>query len=358
MSNKIKTTIEESNQSAEDGFTLLEMVIAATIFLVVMSTIFGLLRAGNQMKDTVNERSEIATNARTVVDIIGRDIVNAGLGYSRTGAVVPDDFASDLIGVPADGNTDRELFPSIVVGNNVSSSDLSVGGEKNDKILLVYRDLNFNDGNSVEFNRYQRYYNTLRLYFSDGSCDACKNWDVYLIESPAGKQALAMVTTKYTRQVAIRIWDPLDLNRKITGSTTERSILTRCGVGETEHCFDYDPRVTAKRVFLVGYSVNQEGTLVQTTYGNNSGGTAAEQIQTKELAYGVESLQFRYLLTDGTIVDDPTSGNSNPIQANEIVEVEVSVRIKAKNTLNGKVSYERINLQSMFSTRNLRYAYD
>ncbi|MFV0388050.1 MAG: type II secretion system protein J [Pyrinomonadaceae bacterium] len=339
----------------EHGFSLLEMVIAATVFLIIMGTIFGLLRAGDQMKQVVNDRSDVVANARAVVDFMGRDVINAGSGYSKSGAVVPDDFLYDLIKIPADGDNLRDIIPAVVAGNDISTSVLSKPGEKNDLIFLTFRDLTFNNGEPVKFLDIHTVSSTPVMKTAPGGCANCKLWDVYLFESPTGKQALGIVTSANADSISLAQNNPLNMNRKIVGNVDTRSILTKCAVGELTNCFDYSPQVTAKRVFLISYSVNNKGTLIQTRYGNNSSGNATQQIDKKELAYGVEKFQVRYLMEDGSLVDDPSNGFTEPFNMNNVIQVEMRITVKSESPTNGKVKVEYINLNSTFSTRNLGY---
>src|SRR5690348_10349302 len=87
----------------EAGFSLIEMLIAMVVFTIIMTAIWGLLRIGNVSRNKVNDRSETIKNARVSVNSIGRDIVNAGLGFSRVGGLVPDDFAAKHLDIKKDG---------------------------------------------------------------------------------------------------------------------------------------------------------------------------------------------------------------------------------------------------------------
>ncbi len=356
-----RNTVGNSKSGAESGFTLVEAIITMVIFLLVMSAIFGVLRAGNLMRDNVEDRSEVVANARTAMNFLGKEAVNAGLGYSKIGGVVPDDFAYDLLKIPKDTDFNRDIFPGVVAGNNISASDLSLTGEKNDVIAFVSRDMQFNSGEPVTIIDYGVFNWSPYLTTEPLACSDCRTYDVYLIESPNGTQALAMATlVKSSTYITLNEGDPLGLNRFSSGagSPTVRSILKECGPSETANCFDYTPHATLKRVFITAFSVNVEGDLIRTVYGNNVGGTAAEQIQVQPLASGVQSFQVRYLMQDGTISEDPSEGNTNQMRQNEVVQVELSITIKSENDKNGVTSTQFMTLDSTFSTRNLRYDFE
>jgi prepilin-type N-terminal cleavage/methylation domain-containing protein len=354
MNNARKKT--SANQA---GFSLLEMMIAVTVFLIVMSAVYGLLRIGIISRNNINNRSETLTNARTAVNSIGKDAINAGLGFTRVGGIVPDDFYTELLDLDDDNGQQRDLLTGIIAGNDVRESDLSKNGTKNDVIAFAYRDLHFNGGNSITIDDApiaSIINNSIVLKTPAGACANCNPFDLYLIESTDGKQAVVMATAiPDTNTIVLDIDDPLELNQPVIESANERSILPKCILGNTVNCLNYDAGVTAKKIHWVSFSVDADGTLVKTTYGNNTGGTAAQQIQKHPIAYGVQNFQVRYLMQDGTISDDPAQGNDFPMKMNEVVQVEIKLTIQAENNENGVTNTELVNVTSTFSTRNLKY---
>ncbi len=345
-------------KNAQSGFTLIELLIAASIFLVVMAAIFSLLRIGNIARDSINNSSETLNNARVSINAAGRDALNAGFGYSRNGSIVPDDLANLLLNIPMDTGTDRDLFTAVMAGNNVTTSVLTVNNVKNDVVAFMTRDLQFNGGNPVVVNGATFTNTWVDLSTAAGACASCRMYDLYVVESGTGNHALAMATNILNTNSTIRIQsgDPLGLNRNTNLTPLNlRSILRPCAVGETADCFNYLPQATVKRVFLTSYSVNSDGTLVRKTYGNNTGGTAAQQIQEVPLAYGVQSFQVKYLLSNGTFTDDPSNGNNNQGNLNQVVQVEFSITIKPRQNRGQVTSTQLIQLNSTFSTRNIKY---
>lgn len=335
----------------------MELLIASAIFLIVMAAVFSLLRTGNIAREAINNSSETLNNARISINAAGRDALNAGLGYSRVGAIVPDDLANSLLSIPQDTGTSRDVFTSVMSGNDISTSVLTVGGVKNDVVAFMSRDLQFNGGNPIVVTTAGYTANRIDMTTAAGACAFCNIFDLYLVESGNGNHALAMATDIRNSNSLIRLQtgDPLGLNRDTNLANSIRSILRPCASGETSDCFSYLPQATVKRVFLTSYSVNSQGTLVRKTYGNNTGGTAAQQIQEIPLAHGVQSFQVRYLLQDGTFTDDPSNGNNNQGNLNEIIQVEFSITIKPEKRTGQITSTQLIQLNSTFSTRNLKY---
>jgi prepilin-type N-terminal cleavage/methylation domain-containing protein len=350
---------KRNTKHSAGGFSLLEMLIAMVVFTIIMTAIYGLLRIGHVSRNAVNDRGETIKNARVAVNSVGRDVVNAGLGFSRVGGLVPDDFAADHLDIPNDSGSERDLLTGIIAGNNIRESDLSVGGQKNDVIAFAFRDLQFNNGNPLIITDapiLSITNNSNVLKTNTDACSVCRPFDLYLVESKDGKQAIVMATAiQNNDSIVLGIDDPLNLNQEVVESSNDRSVLTKCIFGNTSNCMNYDVGVTAKKIYWVSFSVEADGTLVRTSYGNNSSGTAAEQIQKFPLAYGVQNFQVRYLMQDGTVSDDPSNGNTTPLKMNEVVQVEISITIQADGNENGVTSTELINVTSTFSTRNLKY---
>jgi len=349
--------IKMASKQNQAGFSLIELSVAMVIFLIVMGAVFGVLQVGNMLRSTINNSSETVNNARVSVNSVGRDATNAGLGYSRVGAVVPDDLGNSLMGIVADGNTSRDVFTAIMSGNEIDTSSLSLSGEKNDVVAFMFRDLDFNSGSPLVITGVDSGGAYVDLDTATGACSECNDYDLYLVESANGNHALGLATDIRDSQSSIRFHhtDPLGLNQKTNTAVDDRSILTPCGVGEITGCFSYTPQATVKRVFLTSYRVKSDGTLVRITFGNNRGEAAANQIQETPLANGVQRFQVRYLLQDGTFTDDPSNANVDQGNMNEIVQIEVSITIRPSESGGTTTSTQLINLSSTFSTRNIRY---
>ena len=339
----------------EAGFSMMELMAASTIFLVAMGAIFAVLQIGGSMRENINDSSETVNNARMAVNAVGRDAINAGLGYSRVGAIVPDNLAGDLFGVPNDSGSARDLFTSIIAGNEISTSSLSVGSEKNDSLTLLYRDLGFNNGNAVVINDVDYNPNWIDLKTASGECSNCRKWDLYLVESGNGNHALAIANQIRDSNSTIRLHknNPLDLNRRTDLDAAERSILTPCGTNEVANCFLYAPQATVKKVHLINYRVNSDGTLLRTIYGNNSGQSESEQIREFPLVHNVQHFQVRYLMSDGSFSNDPSNSQDNQGNMNEVVQIEVTVKVRAESETTN--TSQVVTLSSTFSTRNLKY---
>lgn len=341
---------------SERGLTAVELLVSMAIFLIVMGSVYGVLKIGNMSRSSINNRSENIKNVRMAINSIGREAVNAGLGYNRIGGIVPDDFTTDNFGLPADPDEDDDLLTAISAGYNISESDLTKQGEKNDVTAFAFRDFQFNDGFPIVINDVKEDGDALILKTPSGACANCRPYDLFLIETTEGKQALILSTDIVNGDQIVLGGDdsdPLKVNYgKNKGSgKKEKSKVKKCKDGKKNDCVDYtSTTVVAKKIYLVSYSVAADGTLIRTTFGNNTGGSAEEQIVRQPIASGVRSFKINYLLSDGTTTSDPSVANTEKEKCNDIIQLEVTVVVDSENG-----SSEPISLTSTFSTRNLKY---
>jgi hypothetical protein len=425
---EVKTT----DSNSESGLSAVELLISITIFLIVIASVYGVLKIGNLSRTNINSRSENIKNVRVALNTIGREAVNAGLGYNRIGGTVPDDFTNENFGLPADADNTDDLLTAISTGVNISESDFSKNGEKNDVVAFAFRDFQFNDGFPLIINDVQVKDDKLVLKTPDGACANCRAFDLFLIETGDGRQAVILSTDiinnnqivldnkrdplyinygkkgksgknpqkavddaikkladaqeKLTRELADLVKEQLkgdpkkiaDAQKKVNeaqqavataqqvladaqailsgGGITSGSPVKKCTPSVTTSCLNYGiTQITAKKIYLVSYSVTADGTLMRTTFGNNTGADSDEQIVRQPIANGVRSFKLKYLLEDGTTTSDPSVLNTQKERCNNIVQIDVSLVVESDANEGGSSNQNLITLTSTFSTRNLKY---
>jgi hypothetical protein len=308
-------------------------------------------------------------NARVAIHLIGRDALNAGFGYHRRGAVVPDNFMSSTFGVPADADTERDMLTSVVAGNNLFTNDLqTVSTARTDIIGFAYRDIDFSSGQAMELENVSAPAGTpstarLKTKLSTGftSATSAKKYDLYLIESDTSQIAMMATDIPSTNQIDGALADPLGMNQALNGTGNSGSVLRKCTSSADENCTTY--LATAKKFNLVSYRVKQDGTLVRIIYGNNTGAASDQQKQELPLAYNVEDLQFEYVLENGTVTDNPSAGPDGVIGTvddeaedfNLIRQITVTIKVQSTEFDEQTKKPVTISLTATFSARNLEY---
>lgn len=394
MKSDLKTALPRDancGRYSEKGFSLVELLVAMIIFVIITGSIFGLLEVGRIDRNRSSRRSDILKNARVAVQLIGRDALNAGLGYNRNGAKVPDGFLAATFGLRPDIDTNRDLLSSVIVGDNIFTNNLASNAAlRTDTVAFCYRDLDFNQpqppipagtiptGQVMQLKDVTNPGNPTipELVAKDATgAAAARVYDLYLIESDTTQTAIMATAVSGTDRVDAAPGDPLGMNQSLTGGGSAGSVLRKCGPGSPgpppvpdSNCTTYVATLT--RFFMVSYKVKPDGTLVRTIFGNNRGALGTQQVQEQPLAYNVEDLQLQYVLEDGTVWDDPVRLPPNPgpdniwgteddvsyeNEVNRIRQIQVTIKVQSTETDERTSRPETITLNATFSTRNMEY---
>jgi len=339
------------------GFTLVELIISLTVFLIAIAAIWGVLRLASLQKNTVSARTDQLRSARIALEYIRRDALNAGFGFHRTGGNIPDNAANGLFGINSDTDTERDFMTSVMAGNNINTNSLNFGG-RTDVLAVINRDPSFdfssdpnNSKNLINYTGTSTSGTAVNVTTETNACENCSKYDLYLLESASGTtQVVGMVTKKNSNssiQFAPGSDDPFNLNQSATASGHNQSLLATTSGGGT-----------IKRISVISYSVTNAGVLIRKKYGNQTGKAANEQIESRELVYGVSDFQIKYYMEDGTTVDDPSNSNNgrtNQIKMNNVVQIQVSITLAPETNNSQPMISAPITIKEFISTKNLRY---
>jgi type II secretory pathway component PulJ len=374
MEGTMKTPqVSERPDSAQSGFSVLELTVAAAIFVVVLLAVYSLLEVGRSDRFTTFQKTEAIQNVRIALNTIGRDAINAGVGYENTGAQMPDN-ALTLLNLGPDADTENDILTPVVCGNGMNA----VNGITTDQVTFVFVDdvLNssaasapstlsagvdpINAGHSLPVNRLTFSSNDIRLRTPDGNA-ATRAGDIYLIVGQTG-WALGMLTARQGSDTLVfEKNDPLRLNQPGANSVI-RKIFPDNAPGCGSGCVQIAGSVS--KVKWVTYHVVDEdgagpgaGTLMRTEWGGTSGSIA------NPLAFGILDLQVQYVLADGTVTDNPLAGpdgvagngDDDPNGLQMVRQVIVSVRVRSPEIDRRTNRPLEATLTSSFSTRNLVY---
>jgi prepilin-type N-terminal cleavage/methylation domain-containing protein len=343
----------------EKGFTMLEVIIAMTIFLIVMTAIYGLLQLAQKNRLLVNEQVQLTKNVRFALNLIGRDTYNAGYGYpSNITVILPDNKISTLLSIPNDFDTTRDTVPPIISGNDVKTNIFNnTPDTKTDQVTFIFKDPTFNlvgaPGKEVSQPLNINAATTTSTGIDEivpisGSNSSCRKNDIFLVTGNTGS-ALAVVTElSGTDKVQFSNGDVLGFNQ--TGTTgTLRSITTPASM---------------QRVRVVTYFVTPDGTLIRREYANIPPPVGQlPQKQTDEpIVYGVENFQIKYVMDDGSLSDNPSAGvdgipgTADDLQSNltKVRQVRFTISVRGVDVDHQGKSYQT-SMTTTFSTRNLGY---
>lgn len=96
MNNSHSKTLQQS------GFSLMELLIAMTMTLAIMGVASTLLASAFRLRARENNRSSAIADAQRALNILSRDIANAGYGLSTNGIVAGGDSGATSIRIRSD----------------------------------------------------------------------------------------------------------------------------------------------------------------------------------------------------------------------------------------------------------------
>jgi prepilin-type N-terminal cleavage/methylation domain-containing protein len=143
----------------QQGYSLLEMMIALAATLVVAAAAFGLMRSSLSFANTTYNVTEAEQSLRSAHEVINRDLTKAGDGLRGIGTInAPTAFVSGYLTrtpVPDCG----AAFPCVglVTSDNSIPASTAIPQaspaanflSNSDRISMIVRDTDFNLGNSV-----------------------------------------------------------------------------------------------------------------------------------------------------------------------------------------------------------------
>lgn len=109
---------------SEDGFSLIELIIAMTITLVVLSVATTLIAQSLNIRTRSNENVDALADAERALNIMSREIAQAGFNLDDNGIVPEDSF------VDANGNS------TIRIRANLNRYDTAAGNDARENISL------------------------------------------------------------------------------------------------------------------------------------------------------------------------------------------------------------------------------
>ena len=89
-------------KNEQAGFSLMELIIAMTMTLTIMGVASTLLAGSFRLRSRENQRSTSIADAQRALNVLSRDIANAGYGLSTNGIVVGGDSSATSIRIRSD----------------------------------------------------------------------------------------------------------------------------------------------------------------------------------------------------------------------------------------------------------------
>lgn len=347
------------NKTSEQGFSLLEMIVALFVMLIVTGGVFGLLRDSMKTSHATLEMTDAQESLRTGQEYITRDLINTGDGLDSIRRIlVPQNFVTNYL--TRNPITDPATPGIITLGlittdNNVPADTIVLGTAPvvsvratpvlTDRltILQMERPENFT---SITVAAGALTYADGRAAVSPADIDRFSIGEIYFITSSKGG-VFATVTDRQgvgspTPFVVFGAGDVFGLNSVAPGGQLD--FITGEG----------DPRIPVSigRMKVIHYYINSDGLLMRRVFGVRGAG-----FNESVIAEHAVSLQFRYFLNlrdiNGNVVQ-PEPQLTNSLQQDETRQVEVTLAVETPRALqNGQP--QQISMTTSTSVRNLQF---
>ena len=153
-------------KSSNSGFSLLELIIAMAITMVLVTAAATLLASGLRMRTRENQKSDALADTQRALNIMSREIANAGFNLNNNGIVVADSGANK-IRVRSNTNKYEVDNPDLtsLQRNSVMDTEEDITyylNEAENTKYLVRRD-EFGSGSTVLANRID----SMNIYYFD-----------------------------------------------------------------------------------------------------------------------------------------------------------------------------------------------
>jgi len=164
---------EPNVRNAERGFSLIELLIAMTVALTLLGVTTGLLASSFSVRARENQKTDALADTQRALNIMTREIANAGFGLANNG-IVAADSTDTAIRVRANLNAfDGQTSSNSISDRNedVKYSLYSAGSDS----YIVRLDIGTQNQTTVLANRVDalkiRYYPAKINYTLNGNCD-------------------------------------------------------------------------------------------------------------------------------------------------------------------------------------------
>ncbi|HVN07903.1 MAG TPA: prepilin-type N-terminal cleavage/methylation domain-containing protein [Patescibacteria group bacterium] len=374
----------------ETGFTLIELMVAMTVTLIIAAATLSLFSYAVNVNASGTQLSNINGNLRSAMNLITRDLLQAGQGIPTGGVALPVGSGCKNINRPVYTGTAQFPYgcanpstypnmPAVIPGNglgpnivsNPAISWMPEGANKNsDMITIVYQDNNLVtnlDPVTLGPNYLTSITNT-QLVFSNsvpitGSTvsSPAQPGDVFMVYG-SGTYRFVVATNVSGQTVQIGTGDPFQLNQQTTAAAGTISDMSTGHGGSVPFGSTCNPATTplpaacaatAQRVLFVSYFLDNTYTLngqvvprLMRQVGMNAPVSVAEVI---------EDMEYSFDYVNGTAPINNVVTTPGGLTDNQIRKVNVYLAARSDTVLTATGQYIRNNLATQVDIRSLAF---
>ncbi len=348
---------------SDRGFALAEFLVASVITMAVIGIAIKTFDDALKINDATLKLTDAGQNMRSGVNLLVRDLLQAGRDIPTGGIPIPTGSGSSLVQRPsppgfsyAFNNTTLTTLGAVTTGNNLGSI---ISGRQTDMITLLMGDPFLAElpvvhassytgpgaatdpklsatGSSLAINT------TYSAWFAGDLVNGIapiKAGDLLLFKNATGS-CLQTVTSVNSTTVSFAASDAFNLNQR---GAANGSITDLLGTD-----------MAVRRIVMISYYVHE------TVAGEPRLMRAVNNSTPQALAGVVEDLQFTYDLVDGStnpvnILDVPYTVSGNTFTSSQIRKVNLKIGVRSEEKSRSTKDYMRNYVTTVTSLRNLAY---
>jgi prepilin-type N-terminal cleavage/methylation domain-containing protein len=354
----------------EKGFSLIEVMISTAILVIIMAATLGALTDALHANEAVTLMADMQDNLRACMNMMVRDIIQAGSGVPIGGISIPyTNPANNPTGAPIPLPINRPSPPAAAYTFPVASSVTAVNpgfdlgpnslGNLTDMITLIYTDNELPWSTMAPINNaaapacngvIAANGSTITFNTATAGCAqlvagnvSVQPGDLIMLTNPQGGNIIQQVTSVAGNVLNFAPGDGFGLNGAIAASGTIGQMQTAPGVF---------PPTSATRIWMVTYFLNtvlnpQRPTLMRQI--NFNPPAAVGQV--------MEGLQISYDVVNA-VATAPANNARNiiaPDSPNQIRKVNLYLAARSENPYSVTQQYFRANLLTQVGLRSLAF---
>jgi prepilin-type N-terminal cleavage/methylation domain-containing protein len=377
----------ETNMRRETGFSLIELLVAMTVTLIIAAATLSLFSTALNVNATGSQLSNINGNLRSAMNLVTRDLLQAGQGIPTGGVALPVGVGCQNINRPVYTGTAQFPYgcanptlypnmPAVIPGKALGPNVIQVPAlswmptttsKNTDMIGIMYQDNNLIT-NLVPATLAPNYLSKITataLTFSAAVpitgvsvSNPVVPGDLFLVYG-GGLYRFAVATAVSGQVVTINSADSFNLNQQATAASGTIQDLQTAGVPFGVTCNSaLSPlpaacAATAQRVLMITYFLDNSTVVngqvvprLMRQIGMNAPTSVAEVI---------EDLEFSFDYVNGTAPINNAVATPAGLTDNQIRKVNVYMGARSDAVLTQTNSYLRNNMATQVDIRSLAF---
>ncbi len=343
---------------SDRGFALSEFLVASVITLAVIGVAIKTFDDALKINDATLKLTDAGQNMRSGVNLLVRDLLQAGRDIPTGGIPIPSGAGAGLVQRPspvgfsyAFDNTTLTTLGAVTTGDTLGSA---ISGRQTDMVSMLMGDpflgpldpvrpsTATTTGPRLAANGSSMTMGDQGAWFAGNLADGIgpvKAGDLLLFTGATGS-AMQTVTAVSGGVVTFGSGDPFNLNQRTAASGSITDIL--------------GSNLQVRRILMVSYFVEEQ------TANEPRLMRALNMFPAQALAGVVEDLQFTYDLVNGStnpanVNDVPFTSGSETFTSSQIRKVNLKVGVRSEEKSRSTLDYMRHYITTVASLRNLAY---